>query len=454
MKPTATIREKFKQFLVILLPILITQITLSAITFFDTNMSGKFSSVDLAGVAIGSSLWVPIQVGLSGILMGLTPIVSQLIGNNQKSKISYQVIQALWLSLILAILVLIIGGVVTSPILDIMNLEPQVRQIAFRFLLGISIGVIPLFGYTVLRSLIDALGETRTSMTITLISLPINVTLNYLLIFGKWGFPRLGGAGAGIASGITYWCIFIIAIWFVHRRHPFTPLGVFRKFHKISLKAWKELLKIGVPIGFSIFFETAVFAAVTLLMSQFNTATIAAHQAALNFATTLYMIPLSICMSLTILVGFEKGAGRTKDAKQYAILGISSAVALSLLTAIILIFASRQVAFLYSDESQIIDLIQHFLVYAIFFQISDAIATPTQGVLRGYKDVTPAFIIAFISYWIIGLPVGYLLANFTSLGADGYWIGLITGLAIGATLLLRRLMLIQRRYTVIDKSLG
>ena len=448
MKPTSTIREKFRQFLVILIPILITQITLSAITFFDTNMSGKSSSIDLAGVAIGSSLWVPIQVGLSGILMGLTPIVSQLIGNHQSNKVSYQVIQALWLSIFLGILVLLIGGSLISPVLHAMNLESGVRDIAFRFLIGISIGIIPLFGYTVLRSLIDALGETRISMTITLIALPINVSLNYLLIFGKWGFPRLGGAGAGIASGITYWCIFIIAIWLVHRKQSFASLGIFHKFHRISLKAWRELLKIGVPIGFSIFFETAVFAAVTLLMSQFNTATIAAHQAALNFATTLYMIPLSICMSLTILVGFEKGAGRTKDAKQYAFLGIGSAVVLSLVTAVILIFASKQVAFLYSDESHIIELIQHFLIYAIFFQISDAIATPTQGVLRGYKDVTPAFIIAFISYWVIGLPVGYILANYASLGADGYWLGLITGLAIGATLLLRRLIYIQRRDTV------
>ncbi|OAB32873.1 MATE family efflux transporter [Paenibacillus glacialis] len=452
MKPTTTIREKFKQFLVILFPILITQITLSAITFFDTNMSGKSSSIDLAGVAIGSSLWVPIQVGLSGILMGLTPIVSQLIGNNQKNKVSYQVIQALWLSLLLAIMVLIIGGFVISPILDIMNLDSNVRQIAFQFLLGISIGIIPLFGYMVLRSLIDALGETRTSMTITLLSLPINVTLNYLLIFGKFGFPRLGGAGAGIASGITYWCIFLTAIWFIQRRQQFAGLGIFQKFHKISLNAWKDLLKIGVPIGFSIFFETAVFAAVTLLMSQFNTATIAAHQAALNFATTLYMIPLSICMSLTILVGFEKGAGRIKDARQYAFLGIGSAITLSLLTAVVLIFASRQVAFLYSDENHIIELIQHFLVYAIFFQISDAIATPIQGVLRGYKDVTPAFIIAFISFWVIGLPVGYLLANFTTLGADGYWIGLITGLAIGAILLLRRLVYIQKRYGIVHDN--
>lgn len=444
MKPTLTLQQKSKQFLVILLPILITQIALSAITFFDTNMSGKASSTDLAGVAIGSSLWIPLQTGLSGILMGMTPIVSHLMGGGHVKKVAYQVMQGLWLALLLALAILAVGSLLLPTILGAMNLDPDVRHIAFRFLSYLSIGIIPMFGYTVIRSFIDALGQTRMSMTITLISLPINIFLNYLLIFGNWGFPRLGGAGAGIASAITYWCVFIIAVVFVTRLKPFASFGIFRTFHGVSLKAWTELLKIGVPIGFSIFFETAVFAAVTLLMSRFDTITIAAHQAAMNFATTLYMIPLSISMALTILVGFEKGSGRLKDARQYSILGISSAIALSLVTAVVLLVAGQYVAGLYSDESNVIALTKHFLIYAIFFQISDAIATPVQGALRGYKDVNPAFIITFISYWVIGLPVGYVLATFTTLGAYGFWIGLITGLAVGATLLLWRLVKVQR----------
>lgn len=180
------------------------------------------------------------------------------------------------------------------------------------------------------------------------------------------------------------------------------------------------------------------------MMSRFDTTTIAAHQAALNFASTLYMLPVSICMALTILVGFEAGAGRLKDAKQYSLLGIGGAIGLSLLTAIVLIVFGEQIAGVYSNDREVIALTQHFLIYAIFFQISDAIATPTQGALRGYKDVNPALIITFIAYWIIGLPVGYLTATYTSLGAFGYWIGLIAGLAVGATALLWRLFRIQK----------
>ncbi|MBW4083187.1 MATE family efflux transporter [Paenibacillus sp. S150] len=446
MIPTTSMKQKAGQFLHILFPILITQIALSAITFFDTNMSGKFGTGDLAGVAIGTSLWIPIQTGLSGILMGITPIVSHLMGSKKEKDVAYQVTQGMWLSLLISLAVLASGTFALSPVLDFMNLEPQVRDIAFRFLCAISAGIIPLFGYTVVRSCIDALGQTRVSMFITLIALPVNVGLNYLLIFGNSGFPRLGGVGAGVASAITYWVIFAISLLFICRSEPFRSLRLFRSFYSMSLRSFKELLKIGVPIGFSIFFETAVFSAVTLLMSRFDTVTIAAHQAAINFASTLYMIPLSICMSLTILVGFESGSGRLKDARQYGMMGIGTAAVLSLATAFVLLFAGTHVAGLYSDEPEVIALIQHFLIYAIFFQISDAIATPTQGVLRGYKDVNPAFIICFVAYWAIGLPTGYLLATYTGLGAYGYWVGLITGLAIGAILLLYRLVKVQHSY--------
>ncbi|MFD1776312.1 MATE family efflux transporter [Paenibacillus rhizophilus] len=447
MKPTTSLGQKSIQFLHILFPILVTQIALSAIAFFDMNMSGKFGTADLAGVAIGTSLWIPVQTGLNGILIGLTPIVSQLIGKKREGEVAYKVMQGIWLSLIVSALVLVLGVLSLGPILNYMSLEPAVRTIAFRFLAAISFGIIPLFGYTVLRSCIDATGQTRVSMFITLIALPVNVGLNYLLIFGNFGFPRLGGVGAGVASAITYWVIFSVALLFIYRAEPFKSLRILRKFHSLSPAAIKEQLVIGVPIGFSIFFETAVFSTVTLLMSRFDTMTIAAHQAAINFASTLYMIPLSICMSLTILVGFEAGSGRLKDARQYSVLGISSAAAMSLATAMVLLFAGRHVAGLYSTDPEVIGLIRHFLIFAIFFQISDAIATPIQGVLRGYKDVNPAFIICFVAYWIIGLPVGYVLAEYTDLGAYGYWIGLITGLAIGAILLLSRLVKVQRRFT-------
>lgn len=446
MKFTSNLSQKWIQFLTILLPILITQIALSAMTFFDTNMSGHFSPADLAGVAIGVSLWIPVQTGLSGILIAITPIVSQLVGGQRKDKVAFYVLQALWLSVVLALLVLVAGILFLKPILNVMSLEPRVHNVAFYYLSAMAFGIIPLFAYTVLRSFMDALGQTRMTMMITLLSLPVNILLNYLLIYGKWGFPQLGGVGSGVATAITYWVALIVAAIVAHRGKSFAEFGIFHKMHGISVVIWKEVVKIGLPIGFAIFFETAVFAAVTLLMSSYNTITIAAHQAALNFATTLYMIPLSICMALTILVGYEVGAGRHQDAKTYSIIGIGSAIALSLVAAVALLIWGDKVAGLYSQNRQVIALTQQFLIYAIFFQISDAVATPIQGVLRGYKDVNTAFFLTFISFWVIGLPVGYIIARWTEFGPFGYWIGLIAGLAVGAVTLLLRLTIVQRRF--------
>ncbi|MEK8129208.1 MATE family efflux transporter [Paenibacillus filicis] len=445
MKQTFTHRQKIKQLLFILLPVLVTQLTMFAMSFFDIFMSGHYSSVDLAGVAIGTSLWIPVQTGLGGILFAVTPMIAQHLGAGGEDRVSFQVVQGLFLAVVISAVVIVAGLLLTDPILHLMNLEPEVRSIAKRYLTAMAFGVPAFFLYTVLRCFFDGLGQTRISMMISLISLPVNALLNVVFIYGKFGAPEMGGAGTGVATATTYWVILSLAVWFAIKRKPFTAFGVFSRVYPVSLSAWKELLAIGVPIGLAIFFETSIFSAVTMLMSEFNTITIAAHQAALNFASFLYMIPLSISMGLTIVVGFEVGAGRFKDARQYARLGITLAITMAALCTVVLFLFDKQIAGLYTREPDVLELTRHFLAYAIFFQLADAIAAPVQGVLRGYKDVNVTFFVALLSYWAIGLPLGYVLARFTSFGPFGFWIGLITGLMLGAAGLFARLAYTQKR---------
>ncbi|BCB04387.1 MATE family efflux transporter [Bacillus sp. KH172YL63] len=446
MRETHTLTDKMKQLSVILFPILITQLGMFAMNFFDTIMSGKYSPVDLAGVAIGSSLWVPVFTGLSGILLAVTPIVAQLVGGGKKIEVPQSVTQAVYAAIALSVLVMIGGSFILDPILNGMNIETGVRSVAREYLIGLSFGMIPLFIYNVLRSFIDALGMTRISMFITLLSLPVNVFFNYVLIFGKFGFPAFGGAGAGYASAITYWVIALIAFWFIHSVRPFSSFLIFREFRKPDITKWKELFIIGVPIGLSIFFEVSIFSAVTLLMSSYDTVVIAAHQAAINFASFLYMIPLSISMALTIVVGFEVGGKRLHDAKVYSWMGVSFALLLAVVYGITLLVFRTDIARLYTDDPRVLELTAHFLLYAVLFQLSDAVQAPVQGALRGYKDVNITFVMALISYWVIGLPLGYLLAHHTAFGPYGYWLGLTSGLTAGAITLSGRLLIIQRRY--------
>lgn len=450
MNSTVTMKDKVSQFLIILIPILVTQLGLFGMNFFDTIMSGHAGNDDLAGVAIGSSIWLPVFTGINGILLALTPMISQHLGAKRIKEIPFTVIQGLYFAIALSVAVFIAGFFFLDSILAMMNLSDEVRHIAKHYLIGLSIGIPPLFMYSVSRSFIDSLGQTKVSMMITLLALPVNVFFNYILIFGKLGAPSLGGIGAGYATGITYWLIFLLSVVFIMKVRPFVEYSIFNTFYPVSMKAWKEMIFLGVPMGLTIFFETSIFAIVTLLMSQFDTNTIAAHQAALNFASMIYMLPLSISFALTITVGFEVGAKRFHDAKEYSYIGISIAILFALVAAIVLYFTRDSVASMYTGDADVAKLVTQFLVYAIFFQLSDAFVTPINGVLRGHKDVNIPFVIAFTAFWIIGLPSGYLFANYSALGPFGYWVGLIIGLGSGAVALIFRLVVVSRRVSVVN----
>ena len=445
LQTTVPLKKKPFRLATIVMPILITQVALYMITFFDILMTGRYDTYHLAGVTIGSSFWVPVYTGLAGILMGLTPIIAHLIGARRKDEVKFSVQQGLYVSVALAAIVFLVIRYGVSPILESMPLEDEVRVVAADYLEAMSLGLFPLFAYTVLRCFFDALGATRVSMGIILLSAPLTVFTNYLLIYGNWGFPELGGVGAGYAAAITYWLIFFIAYGVAWKHGSFSEFQLFNKWGGIQFRRWKEILFIGVPIGISIFVETSIFSAVTLMMSNYSTTVISAHQIALNFSSLLYMIPLSISMGATILVGQAVGAGQFRDAKQYSFLGVGLALAFSTVAITILLVFREPIASLYTTDVQIIGLVTHFLIYAALFQLSDAVQAPVQGALRGYKDVNMTFVMAIVSYWVLGLPIGYLMATFTDLGPFGYWIGLIVGLTVGAITLTFRLFHIQKK---------
>ncbi|MFC4798744.1 MATE family efflux transporter [Neobacillus sp. GCM10023253] len=451
MNQAITLKDKIKQIFVLLVPILITQLGMFSMVFFNTIMSGKYHSTDLAGVAIGSSVWNPIFTGLSGILLAVSPIAAQYLGEKKSHEIAAVVKHGVYLSIILTLVIIVFGFFILAPLLVTMNLPRGVQDTAFNYLVGLSYGILPLFIFNVLRSFIYALGKTRVVMVIMISSLPVNFLLNYVFIFGKWGFPELGGAGAGYATSITYWVILAFTVLIVLKQEPFSAYPVFGNMKQFSWTKCREILQIGVPMGLSTFFETSMFAVVTILISKFNVTTVAAYQSALNIVSFLYMIPISISMAQTVLVGYEVGARRYKDAKVYSWLGIVLAVVTALVTGLFVVAFRYKVAGFYSNEAAVISLTANFLIFALFFQISDAIQATAQAALRGYKDVNLAFIMTLVAYWLICLPAGYLLAHYTGLGARGYWIGLTIGLlAAGIALAIRLIYIQKHKFTNVE----
>lgn len=446
-----TWKQKISLFLTILWPILIVQIGYTSMNLVDTMMSGRAGTDDLAGVAIGSSLWMPVSVGLNGIMLAVTPIVAQLFGSGQRDRISFTVTQAIYLSVALSVVILLAGALLLEPVLKAMSLEPGVHHIAKHYLIGLAIGIIPLFMANVLRYFFDAQGLTKITMIILVMAIPFNVLLNYLLIFGKFGFPRLGGIGAGYTTAFTYWLILLITIIITFKLESIRTYRLFTQWFVPSWKAWKEQLAIGIPMGLSIFFEASIFAAVTLLMgNMFSTVTIAAHQAAITFTNLMFMLPLSISMALTILVAYEVGARRLAAARQYSRFGVTGAVLLMAVCSVFLYILREPIALIYTSDQTVIELTKHFLVFAIFYQLSDAAQASLQGVLRGYKDATVPFVTALISYWGIGIPSGYVLASYTELGPFGFWVGITIGLTCAAAGFGVRLVIVQKRARVLS----
>lgn len=441
-----TRKEKMQLFARILWPIMVTQVSMFAMNLVDTLMSGRVGTEDLAGVAIGSSLWMPVFTGVNGILLAVTTIVAQLSGSGQKEKISGTVTQAIYFSMVLAVLVFIAGFFFLEPILSLMNLAEAVDHISFHYLIGLAFGIVPLFLASVLRNFFDGQGFTRITMIITVAAVPFNVLLNYGFIFGNFGLPALGGIGAGYATAVTYWIIFFFSMWMTFRVASIKHYRIFVEWVKPSWKAWKEQLAIGIPIGLSIFFESSIFSAVTLLMgAMFATVTIAAHQIALSFTSLIFMIPLSISMALTIVVGFSVGGGKIEAAKTYGRLGVFGGIGFLGIAAIFLYFFREQIAYFYTDDPEVVLIAGQFFIIAIVYQLSDAAQSGLQGVLRGYKDVQIPFLIAFTSYWIIGIPAGYLLAAYTQLGPFGLWTGITLGLTCAAVGFQLRLRIVQRK---------
>lgn len=451
MYHTDSKKEMYAQLMRILWPILMTQIMLYSMNMIDTMMSGRASVDDLAGVAIGSSFWAPVSTGINGILLAVTAIVANLIGAGEKEKVNKTVTQAMYIALSIAVLVLVFGFFLLDDLLGVMNLKRDVHYIAYHYLAGLSTGIIPLFLFSVLRNFIDGQGLTRISLYIITLSLPLNILFNYSLIFGNFGFPELGGIGAGYATSVTYWLIFFIAVFMSFKVEVLASFRLFRKITGPSLSVMSHHLKIGVPIGILLFVETSIFSLMTLLIGiMFTTEIIAANQIVLNFTTMLFMMPLSISMAMTIVIGFSAGGGRFEDAGRYKIMGLMTSLALISVTSILLLVFRERISYLYTDDPAVVAIAVPLFLFAIIYQVSDALQALFQGVLRGYKDVTIPSVIAVFSYWFVGLTTGYLLAAYTSLEVYGFWIGISLGLTSAAAGFFIRLRFIEKRNMFTD----
>lgn len=447
MQHTDERRAMWRQFFKVWMPIFFTQLSLVAGSFFAAMMAGRHSTVDLAGVAVGVNLWIPVLMTSIGIFLGITPLISHLLGAGTPANIPSIIRQAVYLSIALGALALLLAIPLLPIFLQGLGLEPSVHYITLHFLTYVGLGMIPTFISITLRNAVDAHGYTKISLAIMTTGFLINILLNYCLITGYGFFPEMGGVGTGLAIALsnTFNCLCFFLV--LQYASPFRKYRIFSHWERISFVHWREQLRIGIPLGAANFLEISLFSVVGLLITEYGTSIIAAHQAANNVSEIMYTLPLSAGIAATILCGFELGAARYEAARLYARMAQGFTVVIATGLFLLAVFHLPQIASIYTRDPQMILLIASFLPYALGFVFADATGTPIQGALRGYKDVNFVFYISLVSYWLVGLCLGYLLANHFQFGPYGYWMGIIAGLFIGSIFYNLRLTYLHKKLT-------
>lgn len=424
------------------LPIVIAQLANSAMGFVDTMMAGRVSPADLAAVALGNSIWMPVFLFMNGVLLATTAKVARAFGAGENRRIGPLVRQSLWLGLTLGCMLATLMWN-AEPLLHLLGIDPQLVTPAMGYLRAVACGFPAVALYSVLRCYSDALGRTRPSMVIGLLGLLINIPANYVFIYGKLGLPAMGGVGCGWATALVMVCMLLAMTWWIRWAPHYRKHGVFRRWSWPQTSEQKSLLGLGLPIGVSIFAEASIFSIIALLIGGLGASVVAGHQIALNFSSLVFMLPYSLGMATTVRVGQNLGAGQPAGARFAAWVAMATALLLACVSASYMTLLREAIAGIYTSDPQVLAIAASLIIYAAIFQFSDAVQVTAAGALRGYQDTRITMLITLVSYWGIGLPVGYGL-GLTDIGGPaqgpaGLWQGLIAGLTCAALLLGLRL---------------
>ena len=431
-------------------PLLIAQVTQTLMGVSDTIMAGRYSATDMAAVAIGFGFTLPIIVFIQGITLALPPIISRFNGARQPSKVANATYQVMWLSLIFAFLALLITFGLT-PFFALIDMEPELRTITIDYIQYLLYSMPAFAVYQVLRNYCEGLSITKPSMTIMVIGLLVNIPANYLLIYGKFGLPELGGAGCGVATGLVFVAMMLATFIYTLYAKKLKKYALYTTLHWPNRTDMYESLKLGFPIAMTILFEVTLFAVVAILLAPFGATIVAAHQIALNFSALMFMLPLSLGMATSIRIGYLLGENRPEQAKLATYCALGLGLVIACLTATLTVLLSVIIAKLYTTDIAVIELAASLMFLAALFQFSDAIQVISGTALRGYKDTAAMFYLSFISYWVVGMTIGCVLALtdwiVPKMAASGFWIGFISGLSCAAVLLGLRLRYIQRKHS-------
>ena len=425
----------------IAIPAVLSQLAQMAMGVIDTVMSGHYSNDALAAIAIGTSLLHPILVFFLGLFLAFNPVIAHFKGEEDSARISTHFRLGIVLAIIfcpVAILLLLNAQFVLS----MLGVEQQVADLATQYLHATVWGMPGLLIFLALRFCNEGMFSTTAVMVSTVVSIPFNIGFNYWFMYGGTLGPisidEMGAVGVGYATSLV-WTMMAIGLWIYSAFTPkYRNLTLFSNWQLPNRYEVKEILRLGFPMAITLGFEITMFAAVSLMIARYPTEVMGAHQIAVNIASISFMIPLGISQAITARVGYFSGK-KQPHAKQLAgYTGIGTAAAISAFSATTMVLIPALLVSFYTSDQTVVNIAVGLLFFAAIFQFSDALQVASAGALRGLKDTKVPMVITAISYWLVGFPVGYVLAEHYAYQANGYWIGLIAGLSSAAILLLRR----------------
>ena len=410
-------------------PIVLINLGVQAMGVVDTLMVGNLGGAAIAAVALGNFYFFNASVFGIGLLFAIDPVVSQAVGAGDHEGVARGVQRGMVLAIAVSIVVMLaltpgewLLGALDQP-------EDVVKDTAI-YARRRLLGVVPFFLFNVFRQSLQAMGPVRPIILSALIANVVNAAANWLLIFGRAGFPRLGVEGSGYATALSMWVMMVVLAllsWPI-MRPALTPW----RAESLAWAPMRRMLRIGVPIGVQWFFESFAFGLTAIFMGWMGTASLAGHEIALNMAALTFMVPLGISGAAAAVVGRAIGRGDTGGAQRDAFAAIVCGTGFMMLTAAVFILAPERLTAFYTDDADTVAVAVALIPLAGWFQVVDGLQAVTSGVLRGTGDTRIPAILHMLAFWGLGVPAGYYLGFHTPWRERGLWIGLVLGLAAAA----------------------
>ncbi len=446
---TQQYKPYFNQILSLSYPIVIGQLGIVLMGVADVVMVGKLEPINLAAVSLANSVYFLLAILGIGTLTAISPLVAKAKAEGHDNECAFLFRDGLKASVILS-LTLMIGIWFLTTNLHWFKQTPEVTTLTKNYLHLLNLGTLPMLFFLALKQFSDGLSITKPAAIITILAVGLNVFINWLLIYGNWGFPAMGLLGTGVATTVSRFAMAFAMLWYVIKNGSYKHV-IKIKDAKVNDNGLQQIFTIGLPSGFQYFFEVGAFAFAAIMIGWIGATELAAHQVAINIASVTYMIATGLSAAGSIAVGDALGRRSRVDIQKSGYAAMILAALFMGFCAILFSLFNQQIVGFYIQDQAVAHMAQYLIIIAAFFQLSDGIQCVGLGILRGIGDTKVPTFIAIVAYWVIGIPIGYYLGFYTDYGLNGVWIALSFGLTFSALFLSfrfkRRSRLIQLQDT-------